>query len=329
MGIGRFEWERTFERVPTGSGGIKPTTKYVGFVLARYATADTGRRIYPGRERLAAVIGKSVRTIDGALDELCDVGFLELVKKGGRGAGGRGFATEYRLTLPSDLTQRMTLLNLDRDDLPLNDHSQPTASDESVAGFDQSQPTASDDTDQLQPLTPSGAVSDSISRNGLHPINQLHQSTSTNRPDRKASRSTGKQRGGEEDLILQKLAGQGLDSSEARAVLEYTKNDPATISPRKRLQQSAYLRACREAVKTQHRNAFEAGPKCENHPWAVATNCGPCAADEISEAPDTLPLDDLVQQAVEDFRLENPGLSARELAKRAAEIYQEMKGRAA
>lgn len=153
----------------------------------------------------------------------------------------------------------------------------------------------------------------------------------TPQPKRNLVHAAARGREGEKALILQDLATAGLDVDEAQAVLEYAIHDEDTkLSKRGRLKQPGYLTHCREAVKTQRRNAFEAGPKCENHPWAVATNCGPCAADEMSEAPDTLPLDDLVHQAVEDFRLENPGLSARELAKRAAEIYQEMKkGRAA
>lgn len=273
-GVGRFKWERTFEYVPTGSGGIKPTTKYVGWVLARYSTADTGAQIHPGRERLAAVIGKSVRTIDGALDELCDVGLLQLVRKGGRGAGGRGFATEYRLTLPSDLKERMTLLDLDREDFPSNDHLQPTASDDFRANIDHSQLS-----------TPSLAVLDSTTRSGLHPTNQLHQSIPTNQeftsqPERNLSRASAEKREGEEALILKDLAGAGLDADEAKAVLAHALDDSTTTTtPHRRLQLPAYLAHCREAVKAQRRSAFEAGAKCEDHPTEAAANCRSCQAD--------------------------------------------------
>ncbi|MFC3300203.1 Uncharacterised protein [Arthrobacter agilis] len=283
--VGRFDWERIFERVPTGPLGIKPTTKYVGWVLARYSTAETGGQIHPGRERLATVIGKSVRTIDGALDELCDVGLLELVRKGGRGAGGRGFATEYRLTLPSDLSDRMTLLDLHSDDLPSIDHSQPTASDDRGANADQSQSTASDQSDHSQLSTPSLAVLGSTTRSGLHPTNHLHQSIFTNQepvspPNRNVSRASADKREGEEALILKDLAGAGLDDDEANSVLSHALDDSTTTTtPRRRLQLPAYLAHCRDAVKAQRRSVFEAGAKCEDHPTEAAANCRSCQAD--------------------------------------------------
>lgn len=175
-GIGRFAWERVFERVPTGTAGIKPTTKYVGWVLARYADADTGKEIWPGRKRLAAVVGKSLRTIDSALNELCDVGLIEVVRKGGRGTGGKGYATEYRLCVPDDLTRKMQLLDLDGGKKDA-DQSQPIATDEA----DQSQLVATDAEDQSQfPADQSQlshasvATLDTTSRKGLHPINHSY-----------------------------------------------------------------------------------------------------------------------------------------------------------
>lgn len=182
-GIGRFDWERIFERVPTGTAGIKPTTKCVGWVLARYAEADTGARIWPGRKRLAAVVGKSLRTIDSALDELCDVGLIEVVRKGGRGTGGKGYATEYRLTLPDDLVRRMTLLDLDGTGVEVTSvhQLQPVATDGGKKDADQSQHIATDEAeqsqfsaDQSQLSHSSVATLEAISRNGLHPINHSY-----------------------------------------------------------------------------------------------------------------------------------------------------------
>ncbi len=86
-------------------------TKYVGLTLATYANAD-GTSIYPGNERLAAVTCQGDKTVRRALAWLRGGYLIERVREGSRGGRG-GFADEYRLTLPSDLLTRHTLLDPD------------------------------------------------------------------------------------------------------------------------------------------------------------------------------------------------------------------------
>jgi hypothetical protein len=106
MPIGRYEWERLVRRI------VMPKPhKLLAFVLATYADSD-GTRVRPGNDVLADVTGdseKNVRRILGALREL---GLLSLVSRGG-GRGGRGKASQYRLTIPDDLLDRVTLLDAD------------------------------------------------------------------------------------------------------------------------------------------------------------------------------------------------------------------------
>lgn len=98
--IGRFEWERIVRRAV-----IKPpSAKFLGLMMATYASAD-GSRVRPGRDRLAAVMGTSMSVVDRGQRSLEKLGFLDKVYKGhgaGRGRKG-GFASEFQLTVPSDL----------------------------------------------------------------------------------------------------------------------------------------------------------------------------------------------------------------------------------
>lgn len=106
--IGRFEWERILRRVKVSV----PSVKLVGFAMATYASAD-GSRVRPGQRRLAAVLGTSEMTVRRGQSELETIGMLEMVFKGhsqGRGQAG-GFASEYRLTVPSDLLERVPMLD--------------------------------------------------------------------------------------------------------------------------------------------------------------------------------------------------------------------------
>lgn len=106
--IGRFEWERILRRVQVSV----PSVKLVGFAMATYGNAD-GTKIRPGQKRLAAVLGTSEMTVRRGQGELETIGMLEMVFKGhsqGRGQAG-GYASEYRLTIPSDLLERVPLLD--------------------------------------------------------------------------------------------------------------------------------------------------------------------------------------------------------------------------
>lgn len=103
MPTGRFEWERIVRRAM-----LPEPVKYLAFVLATYADPD-GSRVRPGLPVLAAVTGKAVRTVRRLLAELVDHGLIELVSRGG-GRGHNGRASVYRLTLPTDLLDRVELL---------------------------------------------------------------------------------------------------------------------------------------------------------------------------------------------------------------------------
>ncbi|MDI3211694.1 helix-turn-helix domain-containing protein [Arthrobacter sp. AL12] len=107
---GRFEWERLVRRAV-----IKPpSVKLLGLVMATYANSD-GTRVRPGQKRLANVMGTSISTVERGQRALEAIGFIEMTYKGhsaGRGRSG-GYASEYRLTIPSDLLERIPMLDPD------------------------------------------------------------------------------------------------------------------------------------------------------------------------------------------------------------------------
>jgi hypothetical protein len=120
--IGRFEWERILRRIQVSV----PSVKLVGFAMATYASAD-GSNVRPGQRRLAAVLGTSEMTVRRGQTELEVIGMLEMVFKGhsqGRGQSG-GYASQYRLTVPSDLLERVPMLDPDEgnDRTPMNSDS--------------------------------------------------------------------------------------------------------------------------------------------------------------------------------------------------------------
>lgn len=105
-GCGRYEWERIVRRV------VMPSSAYtVALTLATYANTD-GTSIYPGNERLSAVTCQGDKTVRRALAWLRAGYLIERVREGSY-AGRRALADEYRLTLPSDLLTRHTLLDPD------------------------------------------------------------------------------------------------------------------------------------------------------------------------------------------------------------------------
>jgi len=88
------------------------STKLIALILATYASED-GSRIFPGRERLAAVAGLSTRQVTRALLKLEDLGLVFKVHDG-RLIGKRGLASVYQLTVPKMLS---TLYAEDKDEL--------------------------------------------------------------------------------------------------------------------------------------------------------------------------------------------------------------------
>lgn len=105
---GRYEWERIIRRVQLGR-----TTKFVALTLATYADAD-GSRVRPGEARLAAVTELTERAVRNSLKTLRELGLIERVYKGGR-HGTYGVATVYRLTIPTNLLDRVELLDAEEE----------------------------------------------------------------------------------------------------------------------------------------------------------------------------------------------------------------------
>lgn len=104
MPMGRYEWERLIRRA-----ALPQTVKLLAFVLASYADPD-GSRVRPGNDVLASVLDLSSRSVRRLMNELTDrYGLLQLVMRGG-GRGGQGRTTVYRLTIPTDLLERVELL---------------------------------------------------------------------------------------------------------------------------------------------------------------------------------------------------------------------------
>lgn len=102
---GRFEWERIVRRLQ-----LPMRLKFTATMIATYADAD-GSRVRPGVEVLAAVTAQGASTVRKHLTALQEYGLLELVSRGG-GRAGRGKATQYRLTIPVDLLERVPMLPL-------------------------------------------------------------------------------------------------------------------------------------------------------------------------------------------------------------------------
>jgi len=110
--IGRFEWERILRRIRVSA----PSVKLVGLTMATYADASGGR-VRPGQARLAAVMGTSISTVRRGQSELEAIGMLDMITKGrsyGRGHTG-AFASEYRLSVPSDLLESVPMLDPDEE----------------------------------------------------------------------------------------------------------------------------------------------------------------------------------------------------------------------
>jgi hypothetical protein len=101
---GRFEWERLVRRMT-----LPRPQKFLAFVLATYADPD-GTRVRPGVEVLADVTCQSEKNVRRHLAELRGLQLIELVSRGG-GRGGAGRTSEYRLTIPTDLLDRLVMLD--------------------------------------------------------------------------------------------------------------------------------------------------------------------------------------------------------------------------
>lgn len=98
----RFDWERTVRRCM-----LPGPVKLVAYTLAQYGDVH-GQNIRPGTPRLAVVCGISTRVVERHVSTLRELGLLLRVRNGG---GPRKLAAEYRLTVPSDIFDRIEMLD--------------------------------------------------------------------------------------------------------------------------------------------------------------------------------------------------------------------------
>jgi Helix-turn-helix domain len=131
----RFEWERVMRRCL-----IPLKVKAVGRTLAEYGDKD-GRNIHPGEPRLAAVCGMGKSTVRRMVATLIDLGLIERLANGGGPSGG---AARYRLTVPTDLLERVPMLDVD-EVTPLNNMSADSGSTAPVDNTDNCAQQASGD----------------------------------------------------------------------------------------------------------------------------------------------------------------------------------------
>lgn len=96
----RFAWEKIVKRVRTD-----PTTKHVALTLATFANPN-GSRTFPGNRRLAAVTGRSERTIERSLAMLRQLGLV--VRVSAPDTGKRGAASLTSISSPSPWTSQRT-----------------------------------------------------------------------------------------------------------------------------------------------------------------------------------------------------------------------------
>lgn len=89
---------RDWTRVVLGHADLTAAQKICVIALSTYADFATGRRAFPGEERLAADTGLSVRAVRYALAQAVDLGLIKRTALPNR-RGRR--ATVYALTLPS------------------------------------------------------------------------------------------------------------------------------------------------------------------------------------------------------------------------------------
>jgi hypothetical protein len=107
----------TIDVRPPSKPGSRPVTitgkmvKAVANRLAWYADIVDGTRVYPGPARLAVVCEVDYKTVKHAYAVLRGLGLIALVApaRGPQGSRSRN-SDEYRLTLPEDLLDRVTVL---------------------------------------------------------------------------------------------------------------------------------------------------------------------------------------------------------------------------
>lgn len=93
---------------------VTASVKNVGVWAQTFAEYEDGTRVFPGVEILALVAGVTEKTAGQAMCAICQLGFMFQYVNGSRSGrprkGRGGVASEYRLTLPDDLLERVPML---------------------------------------------------------------------------------------------------------------------------------------------------------------------------------------------------------------------------
>jgi hypothetical protein len=161
---------------------ITASVKNVGLWAYTFADYDDGTRIFPGLEMLAPIAGYSERATGQALAAICRLGFMwryvDGSKSGRPGNGQSSRASEYRLTVPEDIADRVPMLKFgipeeDEGDHPNSDHliSVRVISDQVISDQVISDQVISDQviSDQVISATGSPELSDKITRTEFAP----------------------------------------------------------------------------------------------------------------------------------------------------------------
>ncbi|PRY35285.1 hypothetical protein [Umezawaea tangerina] len=157
---GRFNWERVVRRIE-----MPKALKLVALLLATTADAD-GSRVKPGYPLLGAWTGDTERNVGRLVKKLRDLGLLNQVSRGG-GRGGEGKTAVYQLTLPSDLLDRVTLLDPDGRVVSRGKQTElPVSPDTQVSG------------ETGSPLEGNNSVSGDIQMSGQSPVDNPNDTTS-------------------------------------------------------------------------------------------------------------------------------------------------------
>lgn len=91
--------------------------KLVAYRVSWYADGKTGRRVFPGLARLAVECSVTYKAAQYAVRWLRDMGLLTLVHSTGGPQGTKARnADEYRLTIPADLLDRVSVMDPSRHD---------------------------------------------------------------------------------------------------------------------------------------------------------------------------------------------------------------------
>jgi hypothetical protein len=124
----RHLWNKALRADPR----VAKTLMLVLLAAGSYADDISGKNIFPGAPRLAADTGLGESTVRRHLTTAVQLGYLTLVRRGGRSGDGRRRANEYLRSLPPDLDDTTVQPLADEPD----ETGQPLGEDLSTAHFE-------------------------------------------------------------------------------------------------------------------------------------------------------------------------------------------------